>query len=130
MPHYPDEIEYSDKYTDDYYEYRHVILPKDTYKKMPRSRLLTESVISIWCRSGEQSECSNREVGFITKFIDLNHTFFSSEEPKALILRLDYLPLDLYPHLTHTATEKNDSIMQTYTYLKMAYWTFSIAYSR
>ena len=44
MPHYPDEIEYSDKYQDDYYEYRHVLLPRDTYKKMPRSRLLQESV--------------------------------------------------------------------------------------
>lgn len=47
MPHYPEEIEYSDKYTDDYYEYRHVILPKDTYKKMPRSRLLSDSVCLI-----------------------------------------------------------------------------------
>ena len=34
MPHYPDEIEYSDKYFDDYYEYRHVILPKNTFKKI------------------------------------------------------------------------------------------------
>ena len=42
MPHFPDEIEYSDKYTDDYYEYRHVILPKTIYKKMARGRLLTE----------------------------------------------------------------------------------------
>lgn len=41
MPHYPDEIEYSDKYMDDYYEYRHVILPRDVYKKGPRGRLLT-----------------------------------------------------------------------------------------
>ena len=45
MPHYPDEIEYSDKYMDDHYEYRHVILPKDVYKKIPRGRLLTEHVI-------------------------------------------------------------------------------------
>lgn len=44
MPHYPDEIEYSDKYMDDYYEYRHVILPKEVYKKIPRGRLLTENV--------------------------------------------------------------------------------------
>lgn len=43
MPHYPDEIEYSDKYMDDYYEYRHVILPREVYKKMPRSRLLLEN---------------------------------------------------------------------------------------
>jgi cyclin-dependent kinase regulatory subunit CKS1 len=43
MPHYPSEIEYSDKYQDDSYEYRHVILPKEVYKKLPRSRLLSES---------------------------------------------------------------------------------------
>ena len=42
MPHYPREIEYSDKYADDFYEYRHVILPKKTYQKMPRGRLLSE----------------------------------------------------------------------------------------
>ena len=46
MPHYPDEIEYSDKYMDEHYEFRHVILPKDVYKKIPRGRLLTEHVIS------------------------------------------------------------------------------------
>mmetsp|Transcript_28682 Transcript_28682/g.72634 ORF Transcript_28682/g.72634 Transcript_28682/m.72634 type:complete len:105 (+) Transcript_28682:171-485(+) len=34
MPHYPDEIEYSEKYQDDTYEYRHVILPKHIAKKM------------------------------------------------------------------------------------------------
>ena len=34
MPHYPDEIEYSDKYCDDMYEYRHVILPKAIAKEM------------------------------------------------------------------------------------------------
>ena len=42
MPHFPEEIEYSDKYFDDIYEYRHVILPKNTYKKMARGRLLSE----------------------------------------------------------------------------------------
>jgi cyclin-dependent kinase regulatory subunit CKS1 len=36
MPHYPEDIEYSDKYYDDYYEYRHVILPKLTFKKVPK----------------------------------------------------------------------------------------------
>ncbi len=43
MPHYPDEIEYSEKYNDEVYEYRHVLLPKATYKKIPRGRLLSES---------------------------------------------------------------------------------------
>lgn len=44
MPHYPDEIEYSDKYMDDHYEYRHVILPKEVYRRLPRGRLLSETV--------------------------------------------------------------------------------------
>jgi len=43
MPHFPDEIEYSEKYNDEQYEYRHVLLPKELYKKMPKGRLLTES---------------------------------------------------------------------------------------
>lgn len=34
MPHYPDEIEYSEKYQDDKYEYRHVTLPKAVAKEM------------------------------------------------------------------------------------------------
>ena len=42
MPHYPSEIEYSDKYYDELFEYRHVQLPKSIYKSMPKGRLLTE----------------------------------------------------------------------------------------
>ena len=43
MPHYPSEIEYSDKYQDKIYEYRHVILSKDIYKMMPKGRILLEN---------------------------------------------------------------------------------------
>ena len=42
MPHYPNEIDYSDKYADDYYEFRHVMLPKHIYKSMPQGRLQSE----------------------------------------------------------------------------------------
>lgn len=42
MPHFPDTIEYSEKYYDDNYEYRHVILPKLIYENMPKKKLLTE----------------------------------------------------------------------------------------
>lgn len=42
MPNFPDEIEYSEKYEDDKYEYRHVLLPKALFKQLPRSRLLSE----------------------------------------------------------------------------------------
>ena len=43
MPHFPDEIEYSEKYQDDSYEYRHVLLPRHVYKSMPHHRLLLEN---------------------------------------------------------------------------------------
>ena len=39
MPHYPEDIEYSDKYQDDFYEYRHVILPKHIFKKITRGNI-------------------------------------------------------------------------------------------
>ncbi|CAM9131304.1 unnamed protein product [Ectocarpus sp. 8 AP-2014] len=35
-------IDYSEKYVDGSFEYRHVILPKETAKILPQSRLLTE----------------------------------------------------------------------------------------
>ncbi|XP_039276740.1 cyclin-dependent kinases regulatory subunit-like [Nilaparvata lugens] len=37
------QIYYSDKYTDDEYEYRHVILPKELGKLVPTSRLMSEA---------------------------------------------------------------------------------------
>lgn len=43
MPHYPDEIEYSEKYNDDIYEYRHVILPRQVYKSMSKNKLFNEN---------------------------------------------------------------------------------------
>ena len=35
-------IYYSDKYFDDQYEYRHVMLPKEIAKLVPRGRLMSE----------------------------------------------------------------------------------------
>ena len=35
-------ISYSDKYEDKSYEYRHVVLPKDVAKMVPKSQLMTE----------------------------------------------------------------------------------------
>ena len=43
MPHFPDEIEYSEKYQDEDFEYRHVLLPKHIFKKIARARLLSET---------------------------------------------------------------------------------------
>jgi len=39
MPHYPEEIEYSEKYSDDLFEYRHVILPKALYDDMRTTKM-------------------------------------------------------------------------------------------
>ncbi|GAB5037337.1 cyclin-dependent kinase regulatory subunit 1 [Nannochloropsis oceanica] len=36
-------IEYSEKYMDDKHEYRHVILPKELARSLPKQRLLTET---------------------------------------------------------------------------------------
>ena len=52
MPYYPDEIEYSEKYEDDYYEYRHVHLPRYIAKKLPQGKLLTELVFFGKCSNG------------------------------------------------------------------------------
>ena len=37
------QIEYSEKYQDAKFEYRHVILPKDVAKGLPKNRVLAES---------------------------------------------------------------------------------------
>ena len=37
------QIKYSEKYCDEKFEYRHVILPPDIYKIIPQNRLLNEN---------------------------------------------------------------------------------------
>ncbi|XP_074585289.1 cyclin-dependent kinases regulatory subunit 1-like [Curcuma longa] len=37
------QIQYSEKYFDDIYEYRHVVLPSEVAKAMPKNRLLSEN---------------------------------------------------------------------------------------
>jgi len=44
-------IYYSDKYFDDKFEYRHVMLPKDLAKLVPRTHLMSESE---WRKLGVQ----------------------------------------------------------------------------
>ena len=39
---FPKEIEHSDKYKDNTYEYKHVILTKELYEKLPKTKLLKE----------------------------------------------------------------------------------------
>ncbi|XP_077362645.1 cyclin-dependent kinases regulatory subunit 1 isoform X2 [Festucalex cinctus] len=37
------QIYYSDKYDDEKYEYRHVMLPKDIAKRVPKTHLMSET---------------------------------------------------------------------------------------
>jgi cyclin-dependent kinase regulatory subunit CKS1 len=41
-------IEYSEKYMDSNFEYRHVVLPKEVAKTLPQKRLLAEEVTSFF----------------------------------------------------------------------------------
>ncbi|TSK72159.1 Cyclin-dependent kinases regulatory subunit 2 [Bagarius yarrelli] len=45
------QIYYSDKYNDDLYEYRHVVLPRELAKQVPKSHLMSEDE---WRRLGVQ----------------------------------------------------------------------------
>ena len=65
-------IFYSDKYYDDTYEYRHVMLPKDLAKHVPRNRLMTEGE---WRRLGVQ-----QSQGWI-------HYMIHTPEPHILLFR-------------------------------------------
>ncbi|XP_076663769.1 cyclin-dependent kinases regulatory subunit 1 isoform X2 [Andrena cerasifolii] len=38
-----DQIQYSEKYSDDKYEYRHVILPADLARHVPKTHLMSET---------------------------------------------------------------------------------------
>ena len=42
MPHFPDKIEYFEKFRDNEFEYKYVLLPEHVYRKMPQGRLLSE----------------------------------------------------------------------------------------
>ncbi|KAJ3993406.1 cyclin-dependent kinase regulatory subunit [Lentinula boryana] len=83
-----DKIHYSDRYTDDFYEYRHVILPKQLFKYIPKEywnqetgtlRLLTDKE---W-----------RSLG-ITQSLGWEHYEVHAPEPHVLLFRRrkDYVP--------------------------------------
>ncbi|KAI6150595.1 cyclin-dependent kinase regulatory subunit, partial [Pisolithus tinctorius] len=85
---YIEKIHYSDRYTDDHYEYRHVILPKPLLKFIPKEffdekegtlRLLTEAE---W-----------RGIG-ITQSLGWQHYEVHAPEPHVLLFRRprNYVP--------------------------------------
>ncbi|XP_055382861.1 cyclin-dependent kinases regulatory subunit-like [Condylostylus longicornis] len=67
-----DQIQYSEKYFDALYEYRHVILPPDIARNVAKSHLMTESE---WRNLGVQ-----QSPGWI-------HYMFHAPEPHVLLFR-------------------------------------------
>jgi len=66
------DIYYSDKYTDEKFEYRHVMLPKDVAKLVPKTHLMTEAE---WRNLGVQ-----QSLGWI-------HYMLHEPEPHILLFR-------------------------------------------
>ncbi|XP_013386354.1 cyclin-dependent kinases regulatory subunit-like [Lingula anatina] len=66
------EIQYSEKYFDDKYEYRHVILPSDIAEMVPKTHLMTETE---WRNIGVQ-----QSPGWV-------HYMAHSPEPHILLFR-------------------------------------------
>ncbi|GCC34598.1 hypothetical protein chiPu_0013073 [Chiloscyllium punctatum] len=66
------QIYYSDKYYDDQYEYRHVILPKELAKQVPKTHLMSEDE---WRKLGVQ-----QSLGWV-------HYMMHEPEPHILLFR-------------------------------------------
>ncbi|KAJ9596869.1 hypothetical protein L9F63_012125 [Diploptera punctata] len=66
------QIQYSEKYYDDKYEYRHVILPPDITQNVPKSHLMTETE---WRNLGVQ-----QSPGWV-------HYMMHTPEPHVLLFR-------------------------------------------
>ncbi|UXI15488.1 aquaporin-9 [Sarcoptes scabiei] len=81
------EFYYSDKYQDDKYEYRHVVLPKEYVKLIPKTHLMSESE---WRALGvKQSK------GWI-------HYMIHEPEPHILLFRRLITPeIDPKAHMDH-----------------------------
>ncbi|EEC15138.1 cyclin-dependent kinases regulatory subunit-like [Ixodes scapularis] len=73
-------IYYSDKYYDDKYEYRHVVLPKEIAKLVPKSRLMSETE---WRGIGVQ-----QSHGWV-------HYMIHEPEPHILLFRRAVTPTEL-----------------------------------
>jgi cyclin-dependent kinase regulatory subunit CKS1 len=94
MVHFPKEIEHSEKYQDEVYEYKHVILTKEAFMSMQKDKLLSETE---WRAMG-----INQTKGWI-------HFTIHKPEPHILLFRR---PIGVNPktgEITESIKEKIDS---------------------
>lgn len=86
MPFFPEDTEYSEKYMDDVYEYRHVTLCKRLFEKLPQGRLLSEDE---WRHLGVQMSSG------------WEHYMIYKPEPFVLLFRRSLAPPPLMSRVTH-----------------------------
>lgn len=91
-----DQIQYSEKYFDDIYEYRHVILPQDLTRMVPKTHLMTETE---WRNLGVQ-----QSPGWV-------HYMMHAPEPHVILFRRPRT--DLPVPSTNSTSNKNEQQTQT-----------------
>ncbi|XP_016960672.1 cyclin-dependent kinases regulatory subunit [Drosophila biarmipes] len=79
-----DQIQYSEKYFDDNFEYRHVILPQDLAKHVPKAHLMTETE---WRNLGVQ-----QSPGWV-------HYMVHAPEPHVILFRRKRIPAEEAPQV-------------------------------
>ena len=86
------DIYYSDKYTDEKFEYRHVMLPKDLAKLVPKTHLMSEAE---WRNLGVQQSLGRILPQFFFYYVLLKvtlssgwvHYMLHEPEPHILLFR-------------------------------------------
>jgi len=100
---YVEKILYSDKYTDDFYEYRHVTLPKPLLKMVPKTYLSSDGSGVLRLLSDEEW----RSIG-IQQSPGWEHYEVHAPEPHVLLFRrpLGYVAPQLATRQAQKATRK------------------------
>ncbi|XP_055903292.1 cyclin-dependent kinases regulatory subunit [Eupeodes corollae] len=93
-----DQIQYSEKYFDDIYEYRHVILPQDLTRMVPKAHLMTETE---WRNLGVQ-----QSPGWV-------HYMMHAPEPHVILFRRPRTDLPTPAPSTVNANRTNEQQTQT-----------------
>ncbi|KAH8310624.1 hypothetical protein KR044_002252 [Drosophila immigrans] len=90
-----DQIQYSEKYLDNKFEYRHVILPPDLAKHVPKSHLMTETE---WRNLGVQ-----QSPGWV-------HYMMHAPEPHVILFRRKRQDEEDSPTLQSTSATNNVNV--------------------
>lgn len=99
MPHYPQQIEYSDKYEDEVFEYKNVMLTEAIFKTIPRNKLLCEDE---W-----------RELG-IKQSRGWTHYMIYKPEPYILLFRR---PIGINPRTGELSKDVQDRVNMRMAYI-------------